>query len=641
MTSARTPDPFAPRQVLAATGLLADFNRARVLEAADVHVARRLAALGGEPDERVLLAAALAVRGVRLGSVCVDLAAAHTSTAVEGVEPDVVAALPWPDPAGWVAAVEASALVTVGSAPAHVPLRMVDGLLYLDRYWRQERVVADWVDAAFAAGGGGMDAGSAGAGAATAAALARLFPSQEPDLQRLAAAVAASRCFSILAGGPGTGKTWTVAKILALLQAQAGGGLRIALAAPTGKAAARLQQALREAVADPGFPADLAAPVAGLTASTLHRLLGTKPGTTSRFLHDRGNRLAFDVVVVDEASMVSLTLMSRLVEALRPDCRLLLVGDPDQLASIEVGAVLGDLFARPTPGGGRAGAVPLERAGMGRAVAPDLASLGSDERGRALAAGVVRLTKVRRFSEEIQAVAEAIRTGDPEVLRTAIAAAGDSVEFHDADAATAPVGALAGLRGDVVDAGRSLMAAAHAGRGEEALAALGHHQVLCAHRAGPHGVAQWGRRVEAWLAEAIPGYGSDGEWYVGRPLMITANDYQVRLFNGDAGVVVDDGGQHRAAFVREGKVELFAPSRLAEVQTVHALSIHRSQGSQYERVTVVLPPASSPLMTRELLYTAVTRAKKHVRILGTWESLAAAAQRPIVRASGLRRRVEG
>ncbi len=614
----RPPDPDAAHQVRGATGLLADFNRAQVLEAADVHVARRLGALGGEPDERLLLAAALTVRAVRLGSVCVDLATAHTVTAVDGVEPGDVAALPWPEPAGWVAAVARSRLVSVGGdGPADRPLRFADGLLYLDRYWRQERIVAEWVDAARTDTPGGE---------ATADVLARLFPGAAPDRQRLAAAVAARRRFSILAGGPGTGKTWTVAKILALLQAEAGGTLRIALAAPTGKAAARLQQSIREAVADGTFPRDLAAPALGLTASTLHRLLGTRPGTTSRFLHDRTNRLPHDVVVVDEASMVSLTLMSRLMEALRPDSRLLLVGDPDQLTSIEVGAVLGDLVARPAP----------QVESLPGAVAADLASLDAGERHRALTAGVVRLTTVHRFSPEIQAVADAIRQGDADQLRARIAAAAGFVEFLDTDAATAPAGALAGVRGDVVAAGAALSAAARAGDGEGALAALERHLVLCAHREGRYGVAVWGARVEAWLREAVPGYGESGPWYVGRPLMITANDHQLRLFNGDTGVVVEEAGQRRAAFRRDGVVDLLAPSRLADAQTVHALSIHRSQGSQYERVTVVLPPAASPLMTRELLYTAVTRAKRHVRIIGTWQALEAAVRRPVIRASGLR-----
>jgi exodeoxyribonuclease V alpha subunit len=171
-----------------------------------------------------------------------------------------------------------------------------------------------------------------------------------------------------------------------------------------------------------------------------------------------------------------------------------------------------------------------------------------------------------------------------------------------------------------------------------ALGRLDRHRLLCAHREGPYGVERWGGLVEEWLREEIDGYGRDGRWYVGRPLLVTANDYQLRLFNGDTGVVVDDHGAPRAAFRRGGAVDVLPVSRLSDVQTVHAMSVHRSQGSQFDRVTLVLPPADSPLLTRELLYTAVTRAKDHVRVVGTPEAVAAAVTRPIARASGLRAR---
>jgi exodeoxyribonuclease V alpha subunit len=198
------------------------------------------------------------------------------------------------------------------------------------------------------------------------------------------------------------------------------------------------------------------------------------------------------------------------------------------------------------------------------------------------------------------------------------------------------------VRDDVMAAGAVLVTAARRGDADAALGALEQHRVLCAHREGPYGVAQWGRQVQDWLGEEIDGYATDGLWYVGRPLLVTSNDYQLRLFNGDTGVVVatprEDGTRVRAAFRRDGAIELLPTSRLADVQTVHAMSVHRSQGSQFERVTLVLPPVDSPLATRELVYTAVTRAKQHVRIVGTREALVRAIQRPILRASGLRHR---
>jgi exodeoxyribonuclease V alpha subunit len=609
--------------VLRARGLLRDFNLAGVLGYADVHVAMRLSRLGGERSDPVLLAAALAVRAVRQGSSCLPLAEVATATAVDGLTPEDVAALPWPEPQEWRSAVAASDLVGVGDAgPPGMPLRLVGDLLYLDRYWQQECLVADHVDAAMGTPPSSYDA------SALAAGLARLFPSPEPDRQRLAAVVAAHRRFSVVAGGPGTGKTTTVARLLALLQDLAGGSLRVALAAPTGKAAARLTEAVADASAR--RPAADRARLGTQPAATLHRLLGSRRGERTRFWHNRDNRLPYDVVVVDEASMVSLTMMARLVEALRPTCRLVLVGDPNQLSSVEVGAVLGDLVQRHAP----AAAVPLDLDLLAPVDAPELSG---PERDAAARGAVVELTTVHRFSAEIQALAEAIRAGSVPDLEAVLDARHPSIELVDADPDAAGF-VVPTLHADVLAAGEPLVAAARSGDAAAALAALEQHRVLCGHREGPYGVERWGRQVQAWLVEAIDGYGADGLWHVGRPLLVTANDYQLRLFNGDTGVVVRTPDGPRAAFRRDGVVDLLAPSRLSDVQTVHAMSVHRSQGSQFDRVTLVLPPEGSPLLTRELVYTAVTRAKQHVRIVGTRAALVAAVQRPIQRASGLRGR---
>jgi exodeoxyribonuclease V alpha subunit len=625
LTAAR--DPHDVHRVRRASGLLRAFNDAAVLAAADVHVAMRLGRLTDEHDDRVLLAAALTVRGLRAGSVCLDLGTAQQTTAVEDADAADLATLPWPDPAGWVRALEVSPLVAVGvDGDPSRPLRLLGSTVYLDRYWRQEQRIATVVDEAAQRPAPAVDADR------LRAAVARLLPGDGPDRQRLAAVVAAHRWVSVLAGGPGTGKTTTVAKLLALLQDQADGSLRIALAAPTAVAAARLTFAARGVARH--FEVEDEERLGDLEASTLHRLLGHRPGSRTRFRHDRDNRLPFDVVVVDEASMVSLTMMARLVDALRPDCRLVLVGDPDQLASVEAGAVLGDLVHREAPGHGATAA-----AGTGRDVADldvvrrDVADLDSAERD-ALARGVVRLSQVHRFSAEIQSFAEAVRSGDPGRVEEVLAQGHPGIEFVDVDPAAA--GEPAGLRSDVVAAGVAVHEAALAGDGDAALADLAQHRLLCAHREGPYGVAYWSDRAEEWLRQAIPGYASAGRWYVGRPLLVTSNDYQLRLFNGDTGVVVDLAGRPRAAFLRNGVVDLLAPSRLSDVQTVHAMSVHRAQGSQFMRVTLVLPPAGSPLLTRELLYTGLTRAKEHIRVVGTRAALADAVRRPIVRASGLR-----
>ena len=580
-----------------ATGLLAVFAEAGVLAPADVHVALRLSRLGGETDQTVLLAAALAVRGVRTGSVCVDL-----STVAETVVPEEDTAvgdapvpdpveLPWPT--DW-SAVTASPLVAVGPDAPWQPLRWVDGLLYLDRYWQQEQLVRAELDARAAQRPPAVDLSS----------LPTLFPGPAPDRQRLAAAVAAGRWVSVITGGPGTGKTHTVARLLALLVAQEGPRVRIALAAPTGKAAARLQESVRAQAAELGLPDDL-------TASTLHRLLGWRPDSRSRFKHDAGNRLPFDVVVVDESSMVPLTLMARLLEAVRPTARLVLVGDPDQLTPVEAGAVLSDLVHRPATGG--AAAPPPEAAHDLDLDATELDQLGN---------GVVRLRVSHRYGRSIGALAEAVREGQADQV-VELLTHGEGLSLDPTPDA---------LAAEVRAAAEELGAAARAGDGPAALALLGRHRLLCAHRSGPFGVGHWNDQVTRWTG-ALP-----GDWWPGQPLLVTANDYDNALFNGDTGVVVRGPDGLRAAF--DGR-EPLPLSRLSSVRTAHALTVHRSQGSQYEAVTVLLPPVGSPLLTRELLYTAVTRASARVRVVGSEESVRAAVARPVVRASGLRRQIGG
>ena len=635
-----TPVDHAPdiSRALHAAGLLADFNRAGVLGAADVHVATTLGRLAEEPDERVLLATAFVVRAVRLGAVCIDLDdvrrtvttdpgdAGETGTPDDDPPVDLEA-LPWPAAADWYAACRDSRLIAVGPAGSpDRPVRLVDDLLYLDRYWRQEQLVRRELDTRAERELPSVDLDR------LHTALDRLFDAEAPDHQRLAAAAAATGWLTVIAGGPGTGKTTTVARLLALLGLVLDRSPRVAMAAPTGKAAARLQEAVATEAADlqaRGLP------VPGpLTASTLHRLLGWRPGSQSRFRHDRDNRLPFDVVVVDETSMVSLTLMSRLLEAVRPDARLVLVGDPDQLASVEAGAVLGDLVHRPPRSG------PDRRSEVLLPTLPThtlpLAEVHAELRN-----DVVRLRRTYRFGDSIGHLAAAIRSGRPDDAVAVLQAGTPEVElvrWTDDEAAAA----LDGLRADVVHAGEALTRAARGDDDREALQQLERHRLLCAHRRGPYGVARWSSAVERWLAAVIDGYAAGGEWYVGRPLLVTANDYDVHLYNGDTGVVVNDGERGPvAAFARGQDTVRLAPARLSNVQTVHAMTVHRSQGSQFDRVSVLLPAVGSRLLTRELLYTAVTRAQSFVRVIGTEEAVRAAVEQPVVRASGLRRRPAG
>lgn len=675
------------------TGLLRVFNEAGVLSAADVHVAVRLGRMGREDSEEVLFVAALAVRAVRSGSVCLELArmreigidADETRDSATGIDP---ATLPWPDTDRVLATLRRSPLICGGQSGPLRPLRIVEAdaeggaLLYLDRYYQQEQILRrvlterstdhPVIDTELVRGQ-----------------LDRLFADplgDGPDRQRLAAALAATHWTTVVAGGPGTGKTHTIARILALLTAHRSAApklpaLRIALAAPTGKAAARLQEAVREQAAELGLPE--------LTASTLHRLLGWQRGRTTRFRHHEHNRLPYDVVVVDETSMVSLTMMSHLFSALRPDTRLVLVGDPDQLASVDAGAVLADLVAGPVSGapnpalrevlgldldGLRAspspasGAeIPGENGGAGESGggAPDAADLpGRDSLGsvpgvaavpgtsegspvnpaaaqaltaleqRRLQGGIVRLTRGRRFGGHIADLAVAVRAGDADAALAILRAGGDDVSLCGPDDIRA-------VRADVTAAALAVTAAAEGGDAIGALTALESHRLLCAHRQGPFGVERWDRMAAEWAAAGGAGpEGPQSVWYPGQPLLVTANDHEARIYNGDTGVIIRrPDGSLRAALQRGSEPYLVHPTQFPAVVTVFAMTIHRSQGSQYDTVSVVLPEPESTLLTRELLYTAITRARTHVRIIGTEDSIRAAIGRRVLRASGLSRTV--
>ncbi len=616
MTSATAldRDPFEPRYVRRASGLLREFNLAGVLSAADVHVARRLGAIGAEDDGAVLLAVALAVRAPRLGHVLVDLARIRNTAAVDTDEPVDLLGLGWPEPEEWVARVAGSRLVADSSTADQPirPLRLLDTWLYLDRYWAEEIHVAHALLEMGAVPARGVDLELLGAG------LDRLFTGGDDERQRLAAEAAVLQRLGVVAGGPGTGKTTTVARIVALLyeQSLATGSPAplIALAAPTGKAAARLQEAVGTEAAVMAIEPEVRAYLQELQATTLHRLLGSRPGSGSRFRHNRNQRLPHDVVIVDETSMVSLSLMSRLIEALRGSARLMLVGDPGQLASIEAGAVLGDIV-------GPAGEQP-----------PD-PSEGSGRFG----AGIVVLEHVHRFGGKIAELADAIRRGAADEVMALLSDRGDGVQWIDAELIDDT--ALAPVREGALNSARRVVQAAGAGDARAALEALAGFRILCAHRRGPYGVASWTARLEGWLQSELEDFTIDDRWYVGRPLLVTENDYELRLNNGDTGVVVSSGERIVAAFERGDGLLEYSPTRLGAIETVYAMTIHKSQGSQFGSAAVLLPEPGSRILTRELLYTAATRAREELIVVGTEEALRAAVGRPVARASGLRWRL--
>jgi exodeoxyribonuclease V alpha subunit len=259
---------------------------------------------------------------------------------------------------------------------------------------------------------------------------------------------------------------------------------------------------------------------------------------------------------------------------------------------------------------------------------------------------VVRLQHTWRFGGAIDQLARAIRASDPDRVMEVLRSGDPALTFAEPIADPAVAGdaaidqsSLARLRSEVVASARVMRHCAEAGDTAGALAALEQHRLLCAHRRGPYGVTRWTREILRWLGEALPSYATAGEWYPGRPLLITANDYELSLYNGDTGVVVDTPRGLRAAFARGGEPTMIAPVRLDAVQSVHAMTVHRAQGSQFRSVSFIVPPPESPLLTRELLYTAVTRATEHVLVVGTEEAIRRAAERPANRASGLRDRL--
>jgi exodeoxyribonuclease V alpha subunit len=611
-------------------------SQAGVLAALDLHFARAMGQLSpGEPDS-VLLGAALASRAVRHGHVCADLRQIISQVPLDA-DGRPVREFAWPGHAAWTLELSASPLVSAGERPT--PLVFDGGArLYLARYFGYQRRLIETLRRRIADRDETVDPRVLGDG------LARLFgdaPADSSDAQqRLAAVVAVLHRFAVISGGPGTGKTTTVVRILALLieQALASGAPppRIVLLAPTGKAAARLGESINAQVER----LDCTDPVKGAivrTASTIHRGLGYRPGSPTRFRHDAGHPLPADIVLVDEASMVDLALMAKLLDAVDDQTRVILLGDMNQLASVEAGAILGDICNR---GGAREISGPL---------ADRLAALGdpailvptASSDAAPIADHIVELTHSFRFSAQggIGALARAIGTGDAPAVRDALGPAISPAEAATTDREVALVAMRddddpAAILGPVVADGlRPYLAAADpAGR----LEALGRFRVLCAHRRGSWGVERVGAAIERVLAHRA-GLRTDDAFYDGRPVLVTKNDYQVDLYNGDVGVIVADAsGRRRVWFPSADGLRGLSPSRLPPHETVFAMTVHKSQGSEFDRVILLVPPAVSPILTRELVYTAVTRAKKQVLVFGDPGVLHDAVSRRIDRASGLR-----
>lgn len=577
---------------------------AGLFSVSDVHVAHAIAETHDESDRDVIFASALCARAVRLGHVCVPLDRARRGIFEDGERDVEREALWWPNLERWEERLRQSGAVQVGGAQDAYQLRPLvldGGRLYLDRYWHAETLLGSQL-LARASEQSGLFVRDPEFEQSL-----RLYIGDEVDdeLQFRAALNAMTRRFTVIAGGPGTGKTRTVARLIAaahrFTQTRATRCL-IALTAPTATAAMRLNVALARELTQEGDLSGGDAIPEIPEAKTLHRLLGSRYEGGFHFDHRRP--LPHDMVIVDEASMVSLVLMERLFDALRPDASVVLVGDPHQLASVEAGAVLGEIV----------------RAGENVAANP-------------LSTSIVQLEGQYRFgaTSPIAHLAEAIRTGDADdALSTLVEGSSAAVTWLSSDDASA----IAEVESHVVERALAVVEAARDGDIVAALEALREMKVVAATRFGPLGTRQWTERIEQAIARARPAFMRDHRWYVGRPIIVNRNDYLNRLLNGDVGVIIDRG--HRVAAMMHASELVEVPlARLSDVDTWWAMTIHKSQGSEFEHVVVSLPEVPSPVLTRELLYTAITRARMRVTIIASEESLRTAIACPADRFTGL------
>lgn len=493
------------------------------------------------------------------------------------------------------------------------PLVLDGGRLYLRRYWRDETQVARAVrERAVEARVVQVDL--------VRGWLDRLFPDQagaaRPDWQKLACAIALRGAVAIITGGPGTGKTYTVARLLALLFATAPQAQRqrVALAAPTGKAAARLKQSIDKALGELADRVGADLPLRELTARmgaarTLHSLLGARPDSRA-FAHHRGNPLDVDVLIVDEASMVHLEMMASLLDALPPGATLILLGDKDQLASVEAGAVLGDLCHDAQQGNYDDATLDYVRQASGEAIPP-----GFRGEGGPLAQQTVMLRHSRRFGGPIGQLALAVNAGDAAAAEQVLRAGADGDEgvlwIEHASQAQVLQLALAGYAPylELLPAGPG---DGHEERVRQVLQRFEAFRILCAVRDGEWGVTGLNAAIEARLAAAGL-LRRGGEWYPGRPVMVTRNDYATGVFNGDIGVTLPDparAGALRVYFLEGDAVRSVLATRLRNVETAFAMTVHKSQGSEFRHTVLALPRERNAILTRELVYTGITRASR-------------------------------
>jgi len=645
------------------------WSEAGWLRRLDSALADFVAELDPQAPPALLVATALLAHMEGRGHTCLPLAPLVREPGAvlgwpqeaQGALQDFWATLPrgLPD---WLAALEASPVVRHAAQDADSGQPLVLGgstqapLLYLRRYWGYETHVAhalaertaaplpvdealvrQWLDRLFAPAAGTAP------------------PARGVDWQKLACAVALRSRLAVITGGPGTGKTYTAARLLALLVAMdpQPERLRVALAAPTGKAAARLKQSIDAALESlqqrVGADLDLHAFTQRMGAArTLHALLGARPDMRA-FRHDAAHPLDVDVLIVDEASMVHLEMMAALLDALPPGARVVFLGDKDQLASVEAGAVLGDLCRDAEAGRYGAETARFARVAAGEVLPPEY--LDTSGAAPALAQHTVMLRESRRFGGPIGQLALAVNRGDALGARRALADdATQSLQALEGVAPDAVVhlalhgrpGAPASYRDYLACMARGAEGAQeHADWALGVLAAFERFRLLCAVREGAWGAAGLNQAVEAALRGAGL-LGARGEWYAGRPVMVTRNDAALGVFNGDIGIALPaPGGGLRVYFADGPQLRSVGVARLAHVETAFAMTVHKSQGSEFEHAVLVLPPRAGAVLGRELVYTGITRARQAFTLAAAQPGLLAqAVAQRTQRASGLRGRLD-
>jgi exodeoxyribonuclease V alpha subunit len=585
--------------------------QAQRLNELDVHFACFLLSKASQATQLLGLAAAGVSQATAQGHVCLDLRQGlhELFQWLEETPPELPA---------WRTGLLQSGVV--GRPGDYQPLILDEqDRLYLHRYWDYEQRLAQGLLQRAQDRIAGVDR------AQLALDLARLFPLQDPgkvNWQKIAAATALLRSLTVISGGPGTGKTTTVTKILALLRNQPGGqALRIALAAPTGKAASRLQQAIRQAKAAAGLPIELSDAITEQT-TTVHRLLGVRQGE-GEFRHHRNNPLSLDVLILDEASMIDVAMMTKLIEALPVNARLILLGDKDQLASVEAGAVLGDICS-PCQATSREFATELAeltdtRVEFGTGSEPEFCD------------SVVVLRHSYRFASDspIGLLAAAVNQGDASQAKNLL---------EQQDWPSVQWSALATVIDQTVQRYLNLFKQVESGAPVEVLfQQLERFRLLCALRQGPTGVEALNQRIAARLQKI--GVSSGQEWYPGRPVMVTRNDHPLRLYNGDIGITLSDPARQGAlsvVFMHDDRsLRWLAPARLPPHESVFAMTVHKSQGSEFDEVLLLLPEQDAPVLSRELIYTAITRARYGFAIASPVAVFEVAVKRRLVRQSGL------